>query len=138
VADLMETNPSIKETLNLAHAADLYLFGVGSISSDLIFTRGGIFRQEDLEQLRQRGSIGDIGARFFDLAGREVPSSFGDRIVGITLEDLRSEALTIAVAGGPDKVLPLIGALHGGFIKVLITDEQTAGSILAYEGEMDR
>ena len=138
VDDLMETNPSIKETLNLAHAADLYLFGVGSISSDLIFTRGGIFRQEDLEQLRQRGSIGDIGARFFDLAGREVPSSFGDRIVGITLEDLRSEALTIAVAGGPDKVLPLIGALHGGFIKVLITDEQTAGSILAYEGEMDR
>jgi len=43
--------------------------------------------------------------------------------------------LTIAVAGGPDKVLPLIGALHGNLIKVLITDQQTAGAILDYDSE---
>jgi DNA-binding transcriptional regulator LsrR (DeoR family) len=46
--------------------------------------------------------------------------------------------LTIGVAGGADKVLPLIGALHGKLIKVLITDEQTANAILDYENEMSK
>ncbi len=138
VAQVMEANPSIREALKMAHTADVYLFGVGSLSSDLIFTHGGIFKSPDLEQLRQRGSIGDICARFYDISGAEVHSSFEERIVGISLEDLRSAALTIAFAGGADKVLPLIGALHGGFIKVLVTDEQTAGAILDYESEMDR
>jgi deoxyribonucleoside regulator len=119
----------------MAHAADLYLFGIGSLSSDLIFTRGGIFTLQDLEQLRDAGSVGDICARFYNIHGIEIPSSFGERIVGITLDDLRSNALTVAVAGGADKVLPLIGALHGNLIKVLITDEQTAGAILDYESE---
>lgn len=138
VAEFISANPSIHETLQLAHNADLYLFSIGSISSDLIFTRGGIFKTQDLEQLRLAGSVGDICAHFFNVAGVEIRSSFKDRIVGITLEDLRSNALTIAVAGGPDKVFPLIGALHGGFIKVLITDEQTANAILDYESEMER
>jgi deoxyribonucleoside regulator len=137
VAELIGANPSIHETLKLAHAADVYLFGVGSMSSDLIFTRGGILKLQDLEHLRQTGGVGDICGRFFDSAGVEIPSPFKDRIVGISLEDLRSNALTIAVAGGPDKVLPLIGALHGGLIKVLITDEQTAHAILEYDSEMN-
>ena len=135
VRELVDANPTIKEALKMAHAADLYLFGIGSLTSDLIFTRGGIFTLQDLEQLRQAGSVGDICARFYDIHGVEIHSSFEDRIVGITLDDLRSNALTVAVAGGADKVLPLIGALHGNLIKVLITDEQTAGAILDYEGE---
>jgi DNA-binding transcriptional regulator LsrR (DeoR family) len=136
VAEFINANPSIHETLQLAHNADVYLFGTGSMSSDLIFTRGGIFNIQELEQLRLAGSVGDICAHFFNIAGVEIPSSFRDRIVGITLEDLRSKALTIAVAGGPDKALPLIGALQGGYIKVLITDEQTASTILEHESEM--
>ena len=135
VRELVDANPTIKEALKMAHAADLYLFGIGSLTSDLIFTRGGIFTLQDLEQLREAGSVGDICARFFNIHGVEIPSSFEERIVGITLDDLRSNALTVAVAGGADKVLPLIGALHGNLIKVLITDEQTAGAILDYEGE---
>jgi DNA-binding transcriptional regulator LsrR (DeoR family) len=137
VTDLISANPSIQETLQLAHSADVYLFGIGSMSGDLIFTRGGIITLQDLEQLRQAGGIGDICGHFFDITGAEIPSSFRERIVGIGLEDLRSNALTIAVAGGPDKVLPLIGALHGGYIKVLVTDEQSALAILEYESEMD-
>jgi DNA-binding transcriptional regulator LsrR (DeoR family) len=137
VTDLVSANPSIQETMQLAHSADVYLFGIGSMSGDLIFTRGGIITLQDLQELRQAGSIGDICGHFFDIAGAEIPSSFQDRIVGISLEDLRSDALTITVAGGPDKVLPLIGALHGSYIKVLITDEQSALAILEYESEMD-
>ena len=122
----------------MAHEADLYLFGVGSLTSDLIFTRTGIFKSQDLEQLQKAGSVGDICARFFDIHGVEIPSAFQERIVGITLDDLRSTALTIAVAGGTDKTEPLIGALNGHLVKVLVTDEQTAQAILDYPDERRR
>jgi DNA-binding transcriptional regulator LsrR (DeoR family) len=135
-SEVVDSNPSIKEALKLARSSDVFLFGVGSLSSDLIFTHGGIFSQHDLEQLNKNGSVGDVCARFFDINGNEKISTFEDRIVGIDLDDLRSDALTIGVAGGADKVLPLIGALHGGLIKVLITDEQTANAILDYENVM--
>ena len=117
VKDLIEANPMIDTALKMAHEADLYLFGVGSLTSDLIFTRTGIFNSQDLEQLQKAGSVGDICARFFDIHGVEIPSSFQERIVGITLDDLRSTALTIAVAGGADKTESLIGALNGRLIK---------------------
>ena len=138
VAELIAANPSIHEALKLAHAADVYLFGIGSMASDLIFTRGGILRLQDLEELRRAGGVGDICGNFYDIFGVEIPSAFKDRIVGINLADLRSNALTIAVAGGPDKVQPLIGALCGGFVKVLVTDEQTALAILNTGNEMDQ
>jgi DNA-binding transcriptional regulator LsrR (DeoR family) len=138
VNELIDSNPSIKEALNMARKADVFLFGVGSLSSDLIFTHGGIFSQNDLEELNKTGSVGDVCARFYDINGNEKVSTFEDRIVGISLDDLRSDALTIGVAGGADKVLPLIGALHGRLIKVLVTDEQTANAILDYENEMSR
>ncbi len=138
VKDLMDANPMIDEALKMAHQADLFLFGVGSLTSDLIFTRSGIFKTQDLEQLQKAGSVGDICARFFDIHGVEIPSSFQERIVGITLDDLRSNALTIAVAGGADKTQPLIGALNGHLVKVLVTDEQTAHAILDYADERRR
>jgi DNA-binding transcriptional regulator LsrR (DeoR family) len=137
VQELINSNPSIREALKIAQTADLYLFGVGSMSSDLIFTKGGIMKRQDLEELRQKGSIGDVCARFFDINGDEISSAFEDRTVGIMLENLRSNALTICVAGGVDKVFPLIGALHGNFVKVLVTDEQTANAILDYENDLN-
>lgn len=130
VGELTRGNPSIREALELARTADLYLFGVGSMESDLIFTRRELIKPSELESLRQAGSVGDICARFFDIEGRILSSPFESRIVGISLEDLRKPAWTVAVAGGKDKVLPLTGALRGGLIKALITDEQTASAIL--------
>lgn len=130
VDELTHANPSIREVLEMAHQADLYLFGVGSLESDLIFTRWNLIKPEELDLLRQEGGIGDICARFYDLQGRILSSPFEPRIVGIRLEDLPQTAWTIAVAGGKDKVLPLIGALRGGLLKALVTDEQTASAIL--------
>jgi DNA-binding transcriptional regulator LsrR (DeoR family) len=39
--------------------------------------------------------------------------------------------LRIAVANGTDKVAPLLGALRGEWINVLVSDENTVRSIIA-------
>jgi deoxyribonucleoside regulator len=130
VKELVKDNPTINQALRLARSADMYLFGVGSMESDIIFTRNNMIKTDELEELRSAGAIGDICARFFDLDGNEIQSDFCERIVGIQLSDLKNSNFTFCVAGGNDKVLPLIGAMRGGYIKHLVIDEQTAGAII--------
>ena len=76
-------------------------------------------------------ATGDILARYFDVQGRPVESDLEDRIVGLSLEDVRQIPTVIAVAGGPSKVVPILGALRGRYVDVLITDETTAQQLLA-------
>lgn len=132
VKEVIKDNPTINQALNLARSADIYVFGVGSMESDIIFTRNNMIKPDGLEKLRATGAIGDICARFFNIDGDEIESDFSDRIVGIQLSDLMKSNSTFCVAGGSDKVLPLIGAMRGGFIKHLVTDEQTAGAIIEF------
>jgi deoxyribonucleoside regulator len=132
VKDLTDANPSIHKALEMAQNADLYFFGVGSMESDLIFTRWNLINPEELNLIRKKGGVGDICARFFDIHGKIITSPFEERIVGIRLDVFHGSAWTVAVAGGKDKALPLAGALQGGFIKALITDEQTASTILDF------
>ena len=136
-ADLAAANPSIRESLQLARTADIHVVGVGSMESDLIFTRASLIQAEELEQLSQAGAVGDVCGRFFDRDGREVPSPFAARVVGIQLDDLRHSRFTIGVGGGADKVLPLLGALHSGLFDALVTDEHTARSLLELDHSGD-
>jgi deoxyribonucleoside regulator len=128
----LEANPMVDHALSLARQADLFIVGLGSMESDLIYTRFGLITGEELADLSGR-AVGDICGRFFDLHGRVQPSSFDDRVVGIQLDDLRRSFGVMGVAGGPDKAAPLLGAIRGGWIDILVTDEQTARSILALD-----
>ncbi|HEC21731.1 MAG TPA: sugar-binding transcriptional regulator [Chloroflexi bacterium] len=131
-ADLVTTNPILEHSLSLARQADIFVVGLGSLESDQLYARVGLIGQDELDDLAGR-AVGDICGRFFDLNGEKQISAFEDRIVGIDLDDLRQAHLTIGVAGGPDKVAPLLGAIRGQLINVVVSDEQTVRSILALD-----
>lgn len=131
-ADFVASNPMLAETLNQARSAEIFVVGMGSMESDLVYARFGLITKSELNELRGQ-AVGDICGRFFDINGCEKSSTFDDRLVGITLSDIKNGALSIGIAGGPDKVAPLLGAIRGKFINVLISDEQTVHSILALD-----
>jgi deoxyribonucleoside regulator len=129
---LVKANPTLEHALSLARRADVYVVGLGSLESDQLYARVGLIQQKELNDLKGH-AVGDICGRFFDLMGAEQRSAFDDRIVGVELEDLRCAHFSIGVAGGPDKVAPLLGALRGRLINVLVSDEQTVHSLLALD-----
>ena len=53
-----------------------------------------------------------------------------------TVEEIVNKEQVITVAQGQKKALPILGALHGGLMKTLITDENTALNVLIQEGKM--
>ena len=80
--------------------------------------------------LKDYGAVGDINLRYFDKNGELISSDLNERVIGLSLEELKKTKHVVGVAGGKAKLKAIRGALVGGLINVLITDHVTAGKLL--------
>jgi deoxyribonucleoside regulator len=132
-ADVIRSQRNIQQTLVTAGTADIALLGIGNLDLQTSgFVREGFMSAAELSALIDDGAIGDMAWRIFTEHGDLYPCEFNDRVIGITLDDLRQIQHTIAVASGADKVPAIVGALRTGAIKVLCTDDKTARGVLQY------
>jgi DNA-binding transcriptional regulator LsrR (DeoR family) len=125
----------VNETMALFDKLTVAFVGIGAMEpSRLLASSGNSFNEDELHALGQAGAVGDIGLRFFDGGGAPVRGDFDDRVVGITLEQLKATGRCVAVAGGTRKAEAIHAAVTGGWIHVLITDRATAESVLELAG----
>jgi len=129
-ADLEASNPQIREALAIARSADLFVMGIGSMTSDEIYVTTGLISPEELEAVSAEGAVGDLCGNFFDIDGRPHLGPFEERIVGIRLSDLRTAPVAIGCVAGIEKVPAIVGALTGRYLNALVTDEHTAHGVL--------
>lgn len=113
---------------------DLAFVGIGAPTRDSVTMRdGSIISPADLDNLLRRGAVGDIALRYYDTDGECIDSDIDDRIIGITLDELKKVPKVVGVSGGPDKLAAIRGALTGRLIDVLITDSISAAKLLEDE-----
>jgi DNA-binding transcriptional regulator LsrR (DeoR family) len=127
---LLETS-SIKETLNLAKQADIALLGVGSLDlSQCSYYLAGYVPKNEILEIQKTGAIGDVCGRFYNIHGEVTANEYENQLIGIAMDDLTNIPVRIGVAGGNAKIDPIIGALRGKLINILITDSATALEVL--------
>ncbi|WOD61448.1 sugar-binding transcriptional regulator [Niallia taxi] len=120
----------VQTVLEIGRNVDVALIGIGNPYANSTLMRLGYIQEHDLTQLREVGTIGDIGFRFFDENGAPINDSLNTKVIGITLAEFQKIKKVIAVVEGQHKVESILGALKGKFIDVLITDELTASAII--------
>ena len=131
-AAIIRRQAVVGQTLAQVRRADIALVGIGNLDPATSgFVRAGVAGPDQLRAYRDCGAAGDMAWQIFDSAGQLFPCELNERIIGVTLDDLRAVPQTIAVAVGGDKALAIHGALASGAIDVLVTDEQTAAHVLA-------
>jgi lsr operon transcriptional repressor len=86
--------------------------------------------EAEFEALRDLGAVGDVSARFFDADGAPVLGAVDDRVIGLTLEQMRRIPTRVGIAGGAEKRLPLSTALRTGLVNVVVTDIDSARAVL--------
>lgn len=121
----------VRETLARARAADCALVGIGDARNDSAVVQMGCFSASEMAALREAGAVGDILGSFFDVGGRPVRASIGQRVVGLSTDDLRSVPRVVAMASEPGKARSVLGALRSGMVDVLVTSAGTAKQVLA-------
>lgn len=124
-------DPYVGEAVTLFDGVTLALVGIGSVQPSTLLARSGnVFTQQELDMVREQGAVGDICLRFFDDEGRPVNSPLDQRVIGMSLDQLRQVARTVGVAGGARKHAAIRGALRGQWVNVLITDRYTAEALI--------
>ena len=130
-AELLLETSSIKDNLKLAKQAEIALLGVGSLDlSQCSYYRAGYVAKNEILQIQKTGAIGDVCGRFFDIDGQVTANAFQNQLIGININDLKRIPVRIGVAGGAEKIDPIIGALRGKFVNILITDSTSAQEVL--------
>lgn len=128
----LEEEPNIKECLNLARHADIILTSVGSI---VYKSWKSYLSTKDLYNLEKKGAIGHIGGHFYDKDGKEVVTPFVGKMIGLGIDDIKNVKNVICVAGLEMKAEAILGAVRGGYVKTLITDEDAARKVIELDDE---
>ena len=105
-------------------------FGIGDIAWQAPLHEDGFLSDAEISALIDEGAVGELIGWPFDKSGRPVRTPIYDRIASIELET-PPQRLTVVAGCGAHKVAPLKAALAGGLVSAVITDEATAGELLA-------
>jgi lsr operon transcriptional repressor len=130
LAAALKAEPAIQQVLTQACGVDQAIVGVGTPAADATIVQMGYLAADDVRQLHDRGVVGDILGQFFDGDGQVVSLPIHDRRIGIELSELASIPKVVGVAGGLHKAEAILGALRGGFLDVLVTNELVALRLL--------
>jgi DNA-binding transcriptional regulator LsrR (DeoR family) len=122
----------VKEILDIARRANIALVGVGTVDPEVSrFVQFTALSAEEMRNMAEKhGGVGDINAFIYNIEGQPCAQDYADRVVGLSLAELKNIPYRVGVAGTAAKALPLYGALRGGYLHVLITDETAARGIL--------
>lgn len=122
----------VQQAMEHFRSVTLALVGIGALEPyRRSATKGNVFTPEELRMLEARGAVGDICLRFYDAEGKPVVTPLNERVLGMELHQLRRVDRVVGVAGGQRKIEAIRGAMRGGWINVLITDNFTAQALVA-------
>ncbi len=130
--EVVRTMAPVKKILDIARGANIALLGVGTVNPEASrFVQFTALSANDLEQIaRGCGGVGEISAHVYDAEGRPCAKQFADRVIGLTLGEIKDIPFRIGVAASAEKAMPIYGALRGGFLNALVTDEPAARGVL--------
>lgn len=105
------------------------VFGVGAWEPP----QSSLFNElphHDRARLREAGIIADVCGIPLGADGKVVDEEMAQRVVGVTIDELRRVPETVAVAGGDLKADAIRACLRAGVISTLVTDAATAERLL--------
>ncbi|WP_439257737.1 sugar-binding transcriptional regulator [Lonepinella sp. BR2271] len=132
ICDIFMRNGVIKETLDRARKADIALVGLGDMSENSYMVQLGWFTPLEVTNARiNQGVIGDIaGYGFFNIQGEIVETTMSNRVIGLSLEDLKAIPCVIGIAAENSKTMAILGALRSGIIDIIATSATNINTVL--------
>ncbi len=131
MADAMRHEASVTEISRMISLAQLTVVGIGAMHETATIFKSGILNRNDFLYLQMQGAVGDLLSHFIDGEGRLIETPLEERLISTSLDKLKELQNVIGVAAGDVKVNAIRAALRGGYLDVLITDDQTANQLVA-------
>lgn len=129
--ELLLKEPPIRETMKYMPFLNLAIVGLSSDRPEISsMVREGFIEKSEATFIQSEGGIGHICGLHYDSNGNFLDIQQNRRVVGINQDQLKKIPDLIGIACGTEKAEAIHGALCGGLINTLVTDEQAALKIL--------
>ena len=126
---ILMAHQDVMKIWELYEAMQISFVGIGSLKHSSFIERGFI-GPEEVEKLQNCGVVGEMCGRFYDRSGQECVPEYKNRVIGISLDELREKREVVAVTCGAERAGAVYAALVGGLIKSLVIDENGAKAVL--------
>lgn len=130
LATQLKNEKSIKSILDMVPYSNLTVIGIGALNEKATLIKEGLLSIRDIEIYKSKGAVGDLLNQFYDINGDIIDLSLHKQLITTEIGVLKSLNHVVAVASGLEKKEAILGALKGGYINVLITEENIAYSLL--------
>jgi DNA-binding transcriptional regulator LsrR (DeoR family) len=129
--EVLLSDRRVKSALDLFPELNILMMGIGAIHTNPILDKDSREISPHLyEQIIDSEAVGDVALHFFDINGNEIDSELKDLVIGISIEELKQIDTVVGIAAGDEKRESIQGALNGGVIDLLITDNYTAEGLV--------
>lgn len=134
LASRLRDEPVIAEQLAAVSNCNKTIFAAGSCTEHSHIVRTGIISAAEMRHHVANGAKAVICGRLIDGMGRSIATDVEDRMIGVTLEQMRGKEMALLVSAGAERTGPMLAALRGGFATHLATCTLTAQALLDVSG----
>ena len=129
--EMLRNDHNLGKIFQYGSDANIAMFTMGAFGLKSALVHAGYLHHEQIEKLSQQGAVGDICSHIIDIHGNICDKELDERTIAIPLSTIKEKEYRIGVAQGISKVDSICGALNGGIVNVLITNEDTADWVLS-------
>ncbi|MGQ7848305.1 sugar-binding transcriptional regulator [Granulosicoccus sp. 3-233] len=122
--------PVVAEQLQRVADCSKVIFAAGTCFDDSHIVRTGIISPKEIAGYRRKGAVGVICGRLIDIDGNAMAIPSEDRMIGVTLEQMREKELGLLVCAEPERASAARAAIAGGYVTHFACCSTTARLLL--------
>ena len=128
--DALCGEPVVHDQMEALATCNKTILACGTCDADAHVVRSGILTAEGIAAYRAKGAAGVICGRLIDGQGQPVVADVEERMIGVSLDQMRGKDMALLVAAGQGRASPARAAIRGGFVTHLVTSTQVAEELL--------
>lgn len=128
-AAALRRHVSVRNAMSQVPRVTVAVMGIGAWAPGAS-TIYDVANEEARAAVAAAGAVGEMAGVLFDAHGGAVHTSFSDRLMTLSAEQLAGIGHVIAVAHGPAKARAIGAAVNGGLVDSLVTTSDTARHLL--------
>jgi DNA-binding transcriptional regulator LsrR (DeoR family) len=132
VRDALMIDPAIASAMEWVSKCNIGIVGIGVATTDSTLVRTGYLSEDEVQEAKDKGAIGDILSHYYTLDGQEIATSWSNRMISVDMNALQAIDNLIGVAAGADKAEAVIGAVRCGILNTLVLDTELAEAIVQH------
>jgi deoxyribonucleoside regulator len=129
--EIMQNDSNTREIIEMSGWVRTAMVGMSDIGPHSTLIKNGNFKVKEFDYLKSLGVVGDVNLIFIDENGKYIKNEINERIITTPIEILKKIENVIGIGFGDRKLKIILGSLRGGLINILLTDENTAKSIIS-------